>query len=80
MCGAPSNRNCDADEQVLAAADACEADATQAAAENLQLTAGRRDTWDRQQAQTGFELSTRIEQLRTKVSAAAPAKPLLSLY
>lgn len=60
-------------QQVLAAADAGEADSTQAAMENLQLVAGRRDTWDRQQAQTAFELSDRIEQLRNKVSVAAAA-------
>ncbi len=53
--------------QVFASSDAGEADAAQAAAENLQLTSGRRDAWDRQQAQAAFELSERIEKLQGQV-------------
>lgn len=52
---------------MFASSDAGEADAAQAAAENLQLTSGRRDAWDRQQAQAAFELSERIEKLQGQV-------------
>jgi Conserved region of unknown function on GLTSCR protein len=55
--------------QVFGATDASTADAEQAAEENLQLTSGRRDTWDRQQAQVAFELHDRLEQLRGTVGA-----------
>lgn len=54
-------------QQVFAAEDASTADAEQAAEEKLQLTSGRRDAWDRQQAQAAFELSDRVEQLRSQV-------------
>jgi hypothetical protein len=57
---------------VFAAADASTADADQAAEENLQLTSGRRDAWDRQQAQVAFELHDRLEQLRGNVGACSP--------
>ena len=53
--------------QVFGATDASAADAEQAAEENLQLTSGRRDAWDRQQAQVAFELHDRLEQLRGTV-------------
>lgn len=55
--------------QVFGATDASTADAEQAAEENLQLTSGRRDAWDRQQAQVAFELHDRLEQLRGTVGA-----------
>lgn len=54
--------------QVFAATDASEADAAQAASENLQLTSGRRDAWDRLQAQAAFELTDRIEKLQGRVT------------
>ena len=53
--------------QVFGATDASTADAEQAAEENLQLTSGRRDAWDRQQAQVAFQLHDRLEQLRGTV-------------